>query len=319
MRTGEPITNISGAGDEPSPAASVAVVTVGFNSSALILEMLESLRGHPVTMVWIVENGSSATSREDIEALELPFEVVVDKAEVNLGFGGGVNRGVRSVRAFGETDYVLLLNPDATLEAGCVESMVEFATTRDDPFVVVLPLILDGDSNRVWYGGGTIELRSGRVSHAFYGAPPESLHLQPYRTQFATGAAQFMSTQCWDTLGGYREDLFLYWEDVDLSLRAADIGVGLWVVPSAVAKHSEGGTSRTRYARSDLYYHWTARNRIRVLRGRAHIGSARFLWGTIGQILRPLRDRPGLKGIRAAVGALRGTIHALTSGGSVAR
>jgi hypothetical protein len=65
-------------------------------------------------------------------------------------------------------------------------------------------------------------------------------------------------------LGGFREDLFMYWEDVDLSLRASADGRPLITCSGAVVWHLEGGSSGEGSGRSALYYRYTARNRIVV-------------------------------------------------------
>jgi len=60
-------------------------------------------------------------------------------------------------------------------------------------------------------------------------------------------------------LGYFDEDLFAYYEDVDLSFRANLAGYECWYAPKAVVYHAGGGTSRQQ-ASEFAYYH-AVRNR----------------------------------------------------------
>ena len=82
---------------------------------------------------------------------------------------------------------------------------------------------------------------------------------------FLSGAALMLTAGTFASLGGLREDLFLYWEDVDLSLAAAAAGLRMAVVLGAQVWHAEGASSRREGdGGSAIYYRWTARNRIVV-------------------------------------------------------
>lgn len=68
--------------------------------------------------------------------------------------------------------------------------------------------------------------------------------------------------ELWEELGGFDEEYFLYWEDVDLSVRATRIGAALIVETGATAVHDEGGTQHGHEQKSDLYYYFNIRNRL---------------------------------------------------------
>jgi GT2 family glycosyltransferase len=65
-------------------------------------------------------------------------------------------------------------------------------------------------------------------------------------------------------LGGFDPGYFMYWEDVDFSVRAARAGAQLSLRLDLRIEHDEGGTQRRRgRAKSNLYYAHNARNRLR--------------------------------------------------------
>jgi GT2 family glycosyltransferase len=83
-----------------------------------------------------------------------------------------------------------------------------------------------------------------------------------------SGACLLVGRAVWLELGGFDEDYFLYWEDVDLCIRAASRGCELVVDDQATAVHDEGGTQATRMAgptgsaKSSTYYYYNTRNRL---------------------------------------------------------
>ncbi len=70
----------------------------------------------------------------------------------------------------------------------------------------------------------------------------------------------------WSAVGGFDEDYFLYWEDIDFSLRVEDAGGRLILVDDVSAVHDEGGTqgvgSPDKRAKSPTYYFYNIRNRM---------------------------------------------------------
>ncbi len=125
-------------------------------------------------------------------------------------------------------------------------------------------------------------------------------YLEPYQdaeadvsapTTFMCGAAPVFTPDAWRALGGFREDLFLYWEDAELSLRAQDLGLRMTIAADAVVWHAVGGTGEGS-GQSKNFYYYSARNRLKIMFGR---GQGRRLLTPYGLMslakfaLRPLR------------------------------
>ena len=101
--------------------------------------------------VLIVENAALARKPSDREHLRL---------RENRGFGGGMNAGLRRLRADG-CDPVLLLNSDAVLEPGALRLLAE---ALDDPALAAVgPLVLRAHDGRVESRGASLDLPWGRV------------------------------------------------------------------------------------------------------------------------------------------------------------
>jgi GT2 family glycosyltransferase len=210
--------------------------------------------------ILVYDNNSFSEDKELLrEVVSGTQGVTAVFGERNLGFGAGVNRAVASAES--SWDYAWVLNPDIVLEPSTLRILSSaMEKTSSD---VASPLILDANDN-IWFAGGTVDTRRGRATHDGIGEPWTLLKDSIIDTTFVTGAAPLISRRAWDSLGGFREDLFLYWEDADLSLRAVDSGYRMIVVPGAKVWHFQGGSSDGGVGPTYIYY--VQRNRIILFR-----------------------------------------------------
>jgi GT2 family glycosyltransferase len=128
-----------------------------------------------------------------------------------------------------------------------------------------------------------------------------------------SGAAIFVAKERFDRVGGFDEEIFLYHEDDDLSLRLAQLGP-LMHIPGAVVRHAGGrSTARTPEVAYFKAYH-LARSRVFAQRkhGVPH-PKARVLLQSAAQLLSPLMlsRRKRAKHL----GYLAGALSALKDGG----
>ena len=238
-----------------------AVVVVDYGAAHLLeLNLLPLSRAMPETIVVVVENRSTDANRRALRDLAEREGWRLVLPDQNLGFGGGMNRGV--ALALGEgADTVLLLNPDASIEPEAVRMLA--VAVRADPELLAAPVVRRPDGS-LWSAGSDLYLDDGRIrsrARRPVGAAPR---IMPW----LSGACLMISAMLWRRVGGFDEEYFLYWEDVDLSARVLDSGGRLEIVEAASAVHAEGGTSgthadrRSGQAKSSTYYYHSIRNRL---------------------------------------------------------
>jgi GT2 family glycosyltransferase len=282
----------------------VAAVVLGWNGRDDTLACLRSLRGatYPELSVVVVDNAST-DGGPDAVAAEFP-EATLLRLHENRGFAGGVNAGVEAALDEG-VDFVLLLNNDATVDAGFLEPLVE--ATR--PGVgAACSQILDADGSRIWYAGADYDPRRGHQGrHTGYGSPPIPAGVAPYETDRACGGAMLVPRAAFELVGPLDEALFAYAEDVDWSLRARDAGLRIVVVPASVVRHRVSASTGGASSADSVYY--ALRNglvvaeraaplgRLGVLRRRAEAAAAFSV--------QALHSRSRLHGLRAVVDGLR--------------
>ncbi|MDO1480748.1 glycosyltransferase family 2 protein [Rhodococcus ruber] len=233
----------------------IYVVIVNYYSSGLVAQLLESLDLAPLAAVMIVDNSDNAGEWGQVEATSSRFGVNCIQMPSNLGFGAGVNRGVEALNPR-KGGFVWVLNPDTRVGPNSAVSLV--AALTENGADVASPVIITDPDERVWYGGGFLDARRGRTTH--WEIAPEDVT----ECTFVTGAAMMVRESAWRRLGGFREDLFMYWEDADLCIRANRLGMTMVVVPSVRIWHAVGATTSDS-GKSALYYFYMQRNRIVVL------------------------------------------------------
>ena len=234
----------------------LAIVVVNYGSSALLAANLAPLStALPGATVVVVDNRTTDDERATVTALAAPNGWDVEKPDANLGFGGGVNIGVAAAITSGARQ-LLILNPDATIEAAAVEELA--ARSRANPLTLYCPRIVRPDGS-TWFAGSDLHLDDGRLRNP---ARRGDHRVEPW----LTGACLMLSRELWERVGGFDEEYFLYWEDVDLSHRVLGVGGRLEVSADVVAVHDEGGTHdgapRRGRRKSDTYYYYVIRNRL---------------------------------------------------------
>lgn len=225
------------------PVRSVAAVVLNWRGTEDTLRCLESLAAqtYPDLHVLLVDNGSMDGDLPVLRAAaERSDAVTLIETGDNLGFGGGVNVGI--TRAMDEGyDAVALVNNDAQLDPGWVAEAVEAASSVPADIVTGLLLGLDGaidsagDGFSRWgwayprlRGGSAADLGPDAGGHEVFGS---------------TAGASLYRTSVFREIGLFDASYFMYYEDVDLALRARGAGLTTWFTPRARATHVSGATS----------------------------------------------------------------------------
>lgn len=247
-----------------------AVVIVNYGSPDLLAQNIgadldDDTRAHVV----VVDNFHSERARELTTRLcrKRGWLLVTSP---NDGFGAGVNRGIAAARAQGHRVFITL-NPDAVASFPVLRELAQHARTH--PTALVSPF-MDTGAGRPHFRGAGVHRRTGQMRTGW--SPGDE---DPTWGNWLSGACLALSAEAFDRVGGFSEEYFLYWEDVDISRRAADLGMHLVLRDDLLVVHDEGGTHTARDARakSPVYYYFNIRNRL--LFGRRRLtGIDRVLW-----------------------------------------
>ncbi len=233
-------------GDE---RADVAVVIVTFNNSDHLEALISSLRHENTDLrlrVIAADNGSTDSTRALLAEHD---DIITVETGGNVGYADGINAAMRAV---GNADALLVLNPDLVIEPGAVRAMIDRMTASGAG--VVVPRILDEDGTS--YHSIRREPSVTRtLGDALLGNPgssrpswsseidvDEESYRHAHTIDWATGAALLVNRGVADAVGRWDGRFFLYSEETDFFRRVRDAGYSAWYEPTAVVRHARGGS-----------------------------------------------------------------------------
>jgi GT2 family glycosyltransferase len=233
---------------------SVCIVIPNWNGAEYLAGCLESLRRQSYRdfEVVVVDNGSSDGS---VALIEERFpEVALISLEENKGFGAAMNIAIRKQKAA----YIACLNNDTEADPGWLAELVACLEGHPRAAAATSKLLDLNERGRI-DDCGDILTKYFRAYARGRGEADAGQFDDEERVFGASGGASLWRREIVCELGYFDEDLFAYYEDVDLSFRANLAGYECWYAPKAIVFHAGGGTSR-RQASEFAYYH-AVRNR----------------------------------------------------------
>ena len=226
----------------------VSLVTVNLDGRAHLEVLLESLKSQTYPSdrveVWVVDNGSTDGTVAWLREHHSHVQIIENPS--NLGFARPNNQA--ATQATGK--YLALVNNDMRLEPDWLERLVRFLEDGPGDVACAGSLILNWDGSRLDFHRGTAAL-TGQGFQPGYDTPMEMLRdkSHPDEILFACGGAMMIRRDFFLEVGGFDEDYFAYYEDVDLGWRLWVLGYRVRLCPEAICHHRHNGTS-SRFARA---------------------------------------------------------------------
>ncbi|SDO16040.1 N-acetylglucosaminyl-diphospho-decaprenol L-rhamnosyltransferase [Cryobacterium flavum] len=237
----------------PASTARVAVVTVSYGSEDVLgpfLASLPSASRQPLHVV-VADNKPAATTNA-VESMTTSAGGTYLSLPSNRGYGYAINTAVRELGP--EIDWVVVSNPDVTVNPGCIDILLE--SVLDSSIAAVGPRILSSDGE-VYPSARTVpSLRSG-VGHAiFANFWPKNPWTRNYRREseiepvrrdagWLSGAFLMIRRSVFDQIDGFDESYFMYFEDVDLGYRIGRLGLRNVYEPAAAVVHTGAHSTST--------------------------------------------------------------------------
>ncbi len=232
----------------------LSIVIICWNDKKVIIDCLNSLtreNGSIECEVIISDNGSTDGS---IELVRNTFkDVKVLENGANLGFAKGNNAGIRAATG----DYILILNPDTIVHPGALQKWVEFADRHPEagafgcrvlnqdgtyqgparPFPTIV-----GDWIAALYLRPLALISRRFVSDTYFGWHGGTQR----QIAWQSGCCVMFRGQLLKQLGGFDEQFFYHFEEVDLCHRVWKAGFSILYTPDVSITHL-GGQSVGRF------------------------------------------------------------------------
>jgi GT2 family glycosyltransferase len=239
---------------ERPPLASVLVLC--WNSASYISRCLDCLTKQTFKdfEVIVIDNGSTDGSDALLKGDWKGLDLRIERLDMNKGFAVANNLGARLARG----KSLALLNADAFPEPNWLEILLrsaeecpEFSTISSRQIQANAPELLDGAGD-AYHITGLAWRRHYNKSVQDHGKHAEEVFS-------ACPAAALYRREEFLNVGGFDEDYFSYFEDVDLGFRLRLAGKKCLYIPEAVVHHV--GTASTG-KRSDFSVYYGYRNLI---------------------------------------------------------
>ena len=250
-----------------------------------------------VQRIIVVDNGGGA-----VVPAELADVVELLRPLRNGGFGAGANVGFRRALEAGAT-VVALLNDDLVVDGQWLQPLLAELATDDRIGAVQPMLLLAGTDPALINSVGVAIDAAGAGSDIGYGIADHGGAVPTDIALFTGGAVAFSATFLRAT-SGFDERYFLYYEDVDLGLRGADLGFRYRCVPASRVHHR--GSASTAGLGDRLVY-LRERNRLWcAFRHQPPMTVARAVWLSLRRLRwAPRRAHAKALAVGVAVGATR--------------
>ena len=258
---------------------SLDIIIVNWNSGDQLTNCLTSIAEaccdeFILARVCVVDNASQDDSLKNMESYKLPIQIVLNKA--NRGFAAACNQGAKESQA----DYLLFLNPDIRLYTDSLTRPLTFMQqpTASDAGIVGIQLIDDnGEISRSCTRFPTPRHFFSKmlgVDRMFPRYCPSHFmlewdHRESRQVDQVMGAFFLVRRPLFELLNGFDERFFVYFEDLDFSIRVHRAGWKSFYLAEAQAYHKGGGTSAQVKSTRLLYY----------LQSRILYGYKYFSWG----------------------------------------
>lgn len=243
----------------------ISIITVDYNQPETTLALIKSINlfySDANIEIIVVDNGSKVNN--GARFLQQNKDIKFIRSEVNLGFAGGNNLGIKAARGA----YLFLVNNDTEFTAGLLETLS--ATLQADPFIgIVSPKIMYFDEPQVIQYAGFTAMNYYTCRNRCIGqfevdqGQYDSVNTS---TGYIHGAAMMIRREALLAAGPMPENFFLYFEEMDWCERIRKAGYQVWVNCGASIYHKE---SISVGKNSSLKEFFMNRNRILFIRRNA--------------------------------------------------
>jgi N-acetylglucosaminyl-diphospho-decaprenol L-rhamnosyltransferase len=265
-------------------SGAIAAVVVDHDAGPLLEGAVRSILADGAASVVVVENGAPGSTDAALSSLFDESSPSLSPVRIvrpgrNVGYGGGVNRGLAVLAADpSPPEWVLVSNADLEVHAGALCAL-RGALEAHPAWAIVGPRVLT-DTGDVYPSVRAFPSFTDAAGHALFGLfKPDNPFTRRYNPGAPDGdavtSADWVSGSCFmarrealEELGGFDEAYFMYLEDTDLCWRAHHAGWGVGFAGTASVTHMQGvSTARHPYRMMAAHHRSALRFTVRTTTG----------------------------------------------------
>lgn len=222
----------------------LSIVIVTFNSAGVIRRCLDSIFAQelaPYTLEIIIIDNASTDETKNI-LLSYSSKIRIVENTENRGFAAAANMGA----SHAQSSPLFFLNPDSYVTPGSLKKLLAFSQEHREVSIIGCRMLhTDGTNQRsCWKKPNLATLVAEMVL-------PYNLSLklvteeprQESPVPGVSGACMLVRRSDFEKLHGFDEKFFMYYEDIDLCVRARQAGLKTYYYPDATVIHEIGASS----------------------------------------------------------------------------
>lgn len=238
----------------------LSIIIVNYNTGKFVDKCLESITSHLRNVdfeVIVVDNNSG---EEYIKSLPVKYaNYFFYFSKENRGFGSGCNYGVSKAKG----KYLLFLNPDVEVIDSPFRKLINFL--NENPSAAVCSGLTIDDKGNVSYCYNIFPNLSWEFKQATGIGLMKTIDKlnnsekiqknEVFKVDWFHGAFLLVRKSDFDKVNGFDDNIFLYYEDVDLQKRIRDSGKEIYCLPDVRVLHHTQSSVKNEPVKTTYYYH----------------------------------------------------------------
>tara|TARA_B100000029_G_C17463805_1_gene919502 strand:+ start:95 stop:856 length:762 start_codon:yes stop_codon:yes gene_type:complete len=213
----------------------IHVLILNWNGSKYLDKCINSIRQNNYSNydITIIDNNSNDNSLEKIKKLGISL---ISHPQ-NYKYAKGYNEAIFNFKN-DDSDYYLLLNNDIICDSNLINSFIEGINNYGSNCIMGAKIFDAKNKDRIWYAGGKFGFFNFFVSHYGIRKKNSIQYDNDYKTSYITGCCLLISKENFHKLKGFNESFNMYGEDVDLCIRAQNLGMKCYYISNSKLWHN---------------------------------------------------------------------------------
>jgi GT2 family glycosyltransferase len=214
--------------------------------------------------------------------------LILIKNDKNEGFAEGNNIGIKYALNNLDPDYMLLLNNDTVVDKEFLVEMLKVSESDNKIGILGPKIYYYDDPNRIWFAKGKISWKLTRGLNIGYNQIDNGQYEKIAEVEYVSGCAFLIKKEVINRIGLIDKRFFLYFEEIDWTLRASKLGYKNVFVPKGKIWHKVSKSGGGIKGKIGLYY--ITRNRWLLMKRWSKRSDFLFfiVYQTLGALLIPI-------------------------------
>ena len=214
---------------------SVKVIILNWNQAQITIDCIKSVEkiSYENFSILVIDNGSDDNS---IELLHNEFpNIEILSLDKNYKYAGAYNLAFNHINKE-KIDYLMLLNNDTIVHSDIVTNFIKNINPSTN-FIFGPKIYYYKDKNKIWYAGGIVDLRNGKLYHRGIREIDYNQYNTNFDIDYVSGCCMFAPKEVFLLLKGFDTNFNMYGEDVDFCIRANNNNIKCTYIYDSLAWH----------------------------------------------------------------------------------